>query len=117
MEYRNLRRCCIPFSSFIFRFFFFPFFSLSSFTADDGQRSARPESADRDGPAQHADQPAYRQRPARGDPAGPQPLPRGQAPVLPALLLPVQRRAAGDPLGDQGPAARAAASEEVLRGH
>lgn len=35
----------------------------------------------------------------------------------PQILLPVERRAAGDPVGDEGPDARAAAPQEVLRGH
>lgn len=33
------------------------------------------------------------------------------------VLLPVQRRAAGDPVTDQRPAVCAAPPEEVLRGH
>lgn len=33
------------------------------------------------------------------------------------ILLPVQRRAAGDPIRDEGPPARAASPQEVLRGH
>jgi len=33
------------------------------------------------------------------------------------ILFPVERRAAGDLVGDEGPAARAASPEEVLRGH
>lgn len=40
-------------------------------------------------------------------------------PSLPSLqiLLPVQRRAPGDPVRDEGPPARAASPQEVLRGH
>lgn len=33
------------------------------------------------------------------------------------ILLPVQRRAAGDPIRDEGPPARAASPQEVLRRH
>ena len=41
-------------------------------------------------------------------------LPGVQASHLLTLLLPLQRRAAGDPLPDQEPPGRAAASQEVL---
>jgi hypothetical protein len=57
------------------------------------------------------------QRAAGADPERAQRLPGDQAALLPALLLPLQRRAAGDPGRDQGPPARAAAPQEVLRGH
>ena len=43
-------------------------------------------------------------------------LPRGEAALLPALLLPLERRAVGDPLGDEGPHPRPAAPGQVLRG-
>ena len=56
-------------------------------------------------------------RDARARAEGPQRLPRDEAALLPALLLPLQRRDARDPLRDQGPHARAAAPVQVLRGH
>ena len=46
---------------------------------------------------------------------GPQPVLGRQTSQLPQVLLPEQRRAAGDPVGSEGPAARPAAPEEVLR--
>ena len=57
------------------------------------------------------------QHPARRDPKGSERLPREEASVLPALLLPLQRRDARDFVGDERPDARAAAPQEVLRGH
>ena len=49
------------------------------------------------------------QQTARAGAEGPERVPGDEEDQLPALLLPVRRRAAGDPLADQGPAGRAAA--------
>mmetsp|Transcript_9298 Transcript_9298/g.39086 ORF Transcript_9298/g.39086 Transcript_9298/m.39086 type:complete len:246 (-) Transcript_9298:269-1006(-) len=47
---------------------------------------------------------------------GPERFPRHQEAGVPAVLLPVQRRAARDPLRGEGPAEDPAVHEEVLRG-
>jgi len=65
-----------------------------------------------------APRPAQRmQQTARAGAEGPERVPGDEEDQLPALLLPVRRRAAGDPLADQGPAGRAAALAQVLREH
>ena len=53
--------------------------------------------------------------PTSAGPKGARRVPRDQARLLRALLLPLERRAARDPLADEGPARRAAAPLQVLR--
>lgn len=60
--------------------------------------------------------PHSRQRRARRRGEGPERLFGHQEAGLPALLLPVQRRASRDPVRGQGPAQRPAVCQEVLRG-
>ena len=54
---------------------------------------------------------------AGGDPEVSGHVPGDQAPDLPAILLPVQRRPPGDPGSVQEPGGSAAAPQEVLRQH
>lgn len=64
-----------------------------------------------------AGEPDRCQHQAGGDPEGPGPLPGDQEADLPQVLLPVQRRRAGDPGTVTEPQSHAAAPEEVLRQH
>ena len=60
---------------------------------------------------------AEQQRPARPDPEMSRGVPRVEARHLPAILLPVQRRAARDSRTDSQPARRPASPPQVLRRH
>jgi len=65
-------------------------------------------------PRRYAQQTHRRQPPAGRHPERPEQLSGKEASLLRQVLLPVQRRAVGDPVGDKGPDPSAATPQEVL---